>query len=70
MRFFFIDKKEKVAVCSESNGEAMTCQGCMQSSDWDKVPAHLMSGVYTFDIDLIFLRRSITVQTTWIQRCR
>ena len=45
-----------MTVYSEPHGEIMTCQCCMQSSDLDKVPTHLMSDVYTFVIDLILVR--------------
>ena len=49
--------KENITVNSEPNGEIMPCQCCMQSSDLDKVPTHLMSDVYTFIIDRILVRK-------------
>ena len=49
---------------SEPNVEIMPCQCCMQSDDMEKVPTHLMSDVYTLGFEPIFVRRSITIQTT------
>ena len=49
-------QKDTMTVYSEPHGEIMPCQWCMQSSDLDKVPTHLMSDVYTFVINLILVR--------------
>ena len=48
--------KNTLTVYSEPHGEIMPCQWCMQSSDLDKVPTHLMSDVYTFFINLVLVR--------------
>ena len=46
-----------MTVYSEPNGEIMPRQGCIQSSDLEKVRTHLMSDVYIFVIDLILVRK-------------
>ena len=48
--------KSTLTVYSEPHGKIMPCQWCMQSSDLDKVPTHLMSDVYTFFINLVLVR--------------
>ena len=57
-------KKDKLTFYSEPNVEIMPCSCCMQSNNLEKVPTHLMSSVYTLGFEPIFVRRSITIQTT------
>ena len=60
----YVHKKSKMTLYSEPNVEIMPCQCCMQSDDLEKVPTYIMSDVYTLGVEPVFVRRSITIQTT------